>query len=145
MVQAAIAGNPAFACSRIELDRPAPSYTVDTLEQLAAAGVPSDRLWFVLSAEALAGLPRWREPDRILDVARIAVVPRAGSETLDGTWVTRQFPGREDRFAFLPGPLLPISGSVIRRRAAANRSVRYLVPDAVASYIADHRLYREPA
>ena len=78
-------------------------------------------------------------------MARLAVVPRAGFERLDPAWVARHFPGREDRFAFLPGPLLPISGSVVRRRAAAGRSVRYLVPDAVARYITQHRLYREPA
>jgi nicotinate-nucleotide adenylyltransferase len=59
--------------------------------------------------------------------------------------VTDHFPGLEDRVRFLPGPLLPISGSVVRRRAAAGRSVRYLVPDPVAHYIAEHRLYTEPA
>jgi nicotinate-nucleotide adenylyltransferase len=143
MVEAAIAGNPGFGCSRIELERPGPSYTVDTLEGLSG-GTGPDRLWFILSAEALAGFPRWREPGRILDLARLAVVPRGGHEALDERWVAACFPGREDRFRFLSGPLLPISGSVVRRRAAAGRSVRYLVPDAVAAYIADHRLYTDP-
>lgn len=64
---------------------------------------------------------------------------------LDRAWVAERFPGREDRVTFLPGPLLPISGSVVRRRAAVGRSVRYLVPDAVARYIADHQLYTDPA
>jgi len=73
------------------------------------------------------------------------VVPRGGCETLGDPWVRDQFPGREDRFRFLSGPLLPISGSVVRRRAAAGCSVRYLVPDAVARYIADHSLYSAPA
>ena len=72
-------------------------------------------------------------------------MPRGGHEALDAAWVREHFPGREDRIAFLPGPLLPISGSVVRRRAAAGRSVRYLVPDAVARYIADHALYTEPS
>ena len=75
----------------------------------------------------------------------MAVVPRGGFEPIGETWVRAQFPGREDRFAFLPGPLLPISGSVVRRRAAAGRSVRYLVPEAVAAYIARNRLYAELA
>jgi nicotinate-nucleotide adenylyltransferase len=145
MVEAAIAGNPSFSSTPIEIDRPGPSYTVDTLEALAADDVQPDRLWLVLSSEALAGLPRWRDPGRILDLARLAVVPRAGFDPLGDAWVASQFPGREDRFTMLSGPLLPISGSVIRRRAAAGRSVRYLVPDAVARYIAEHRLYREPA
>jgi nicotinate-nucleotide adenylyltransferase len=143
MVEAAIAGNPAFEASRVELDRPGPSYTVETLEAASAAG--DTDAWLIVSSEALAGLPRWRAPDRILDIARLAVVPRGGFEPIDETWVQAQFPGREDRFAFLPGPLLPISGSVVRRRAAAGRSVRYLVPEAVAAYIARNRLYAEPA
>jgi nicotinate-nucleotide adenylyltransferase len=143
MVEAAIAGNPAFEASRVELDRPGPSYTVETLEATAAAGDAD--AWLIVSSEALAGFPRWREPDRILELARLAVVPRGGFEPLGEAWVGSQFPGREDRFAFLPGPLLPISGSVVRRRAAAGRSVRYLVPEAVAAYIARNRLYAEPA
>ena len=145
MVEAAIAGNPSFTCTRLEIERPGPSYTVDTLERIAGRGHAPDRLWFILSAEALAGFPGWREPGRILDLARLAVVPRGGHEALDESWVREHFPGREDRFRFLSGPLLPISGSVIRRRAAAGRSVRYLVPDAVARYIAQHRIYADPA
>ena len=145
MVEAAIEGNPWFSCTRLELDRPGPSYTVDTLDALAAQGTGPDALWFVLSSEALAGLPRWRDPGRILDLARIAVVPREGHDPLGPGWASEAFPGREDRFTFLPGPLLPISGSVVRRRAAAGRSVRYLVPDAVAQYIKMYALYSTPA
>jgi nicotinate-nucleotide adenylyltransferase len=143
MVELAIAGNPAFEASRLELDRGGTSYTVDTLLALSELGA-SD-LWFILSAEALAEFPDWRQPARILELCRLAVVPRAGHERLDAAWLAASFPGREDRVAFLSGPLLPISGSVVRRRAAAGRSVRYLVPDAVASYIADHALYAPPA
>ena len=69
------------------------------------------------------------------------MVPRAGFDDLGPAWLEARYPGAADRVRFLPGPLLPISGSVVRRRAAAGRSVRYLVPDAVAAYIAQHRLY----
>ena len=143
MVELAIAGNPAFAVSRIEVERGGASYSVDTLEALRSEGV--EQPWFILSAEALAGFPAWREPDRILSLCRLAVVPRGGYDPLDRAWVAERFPGREDRVTFLTGPLLPISGSVVRRRAAVGRSVRYLVPDAVARYIADHHLYSDPA
>jgi len=143
MVELAIAGNPAFAVSRIEVERGGASYSLDTLEALRSAGV--EQPWFILSTEALAGFPAWREPDRILDLCRLAVVPRGGYDPLDRAWVAERFPGREDRVTFLPGPLLPISGSVVRRRAAVGRSVRYLVPDAVARYIADHQLYTDTA
>ena len=144
MVELAIAGNPAFAVDRIELDRPGPSYAVDTLELLVAreraAGRDSD-ITFVLSAEAFRELPSWRSPERLFDMCRFAVVPRAGTETPDAAWVEARFPGRSDRVTFIAGPLLGVSSSEIRARARSGRSIRYLVPDAVAGYIADHGLY----
>ena len=144
MVELAIAGNPAFATERLELDRPGPSYAVDTLEALAdrerAAG-RDPNLTFILSAEAFRELPTWRSPDRLLDLCRFAVVPRAGTETPDRAWVEERFPGRSDRVTFLAGPLLSVSSTEVRARIQAGRSVRYLVPDAVGRYIADHGLY----
>lgn len=139
MVRLAIAGNPAFEVSELEVERGGSSYTVDTLEALRDRGLADP--WLIMSSEALAGLPAWREPARILGLARLAVVPRGGFDPLGPDWVEARFPGLAERVRFLAGPLLPISGSVVRRRAAAGRSVRYLVPDAVAAYIADHRLY----
>ncbi len=142
MLEAAVADNPAFAVSRIELDRSGPSYTVDTLAAFAAdPGQDGADLWFILSAEALAGFPTWREPERILDLACVAVVPRAGRPTIDPSWAER-FPGREHRFRWLDGPAIEVSASDIRARAAAGRSVRYLVPAPVEAYIAHHSLYR---
>lgn len=139
MVRLAVAGNPAFEVSDAEIARGGTSYTVDTLAALREEGLVEP--WLILSSEALALLPSWREPRRILDLARLAVVPRGGYAALGPAWVEMAFPGAVDRVTFLPGPLLPISGSVVRRRASAGRSVRYLVPDAVAAYIADHQLY----
>jgi nicotinate-nucleotide adenylyltransferase len=139
MVRLAVAGNPAFEASELEVARGGASYTVDTLEAVLAAGLVDP--WLILSSEALAGLPTWRDPVRILGLARVAVVPRGGFDPLGPEWVEARFPGAAARVRFLAGPLLPISGSVVRRRAAAGRSVRYLVPDAVAAYIAYHRLY----
>ncbi len=140
MVRLAVAGNATFEVSDAEIARGGASYTVDTLGDLRDAGLADP--WFILSSEALAGFTAWREPERVLELARLAVVPRAGFAPLDAAWVDARFPGCAGRVAFLDGPLLPISGSVVRRRAAAGRSVRYLVPDAVAAWIADHRLYQ---
>jgi nicotinate-nucleotide adenylyltransferase len=142
MVRLATAGNPSFAVSDTEMVRGGASYTVDTLEALRAEGLVEP--WLIMSAETLAAFAVWRSPERILDLARLAVVPRAGHEILDTAWLEARFAGRGNRAVFLPGPLLPISGSVVRRRAAVGRSVRYLVPDAVAAYIAQHRLYTGP-
>ncbi len=144
MVTAAIAGNPGFVLSRLEVDRDGPSYAVDTLETLAARARAAGRepdLTFILSAEAYAGLPTWHRPGRILELCRLAVMPRPGAPVADPAEMGRQVPGAEARTLVLDGPLLAVSGSVIRARVAAGRSIRYLVPDAVAAYIGDHGLY----
>lgn len=138
MVQAAIAGNSAFELSRIEVDRPGPSYTVDTVEQLAA----SFAVTVILSVETFHELPTWHEPDRLFAAARVAVVPREGYAAPDPAWLARTFPGREDRVTYVEAPHLGVSSTGIRARVAAGRTIRYLVPAAVASYIDAHALYR---
>lgn len=141
MLELAIADNPAFEASRIELDRSGPSYTVDTLETLVAE--PADPV-LIMSAEAFRDLRTWRRPERILELARIAVVPRDGFPDANRAFLAEHFPGFEDRATFLAGPRLRLSASELRDRAANRRSLRYLVPDAVAAYIGDHALYSDP-
>ena len=143
MVSLAIEGRPGFALSRIELERPGPSYAVDTLADLASQSRADGRPepWFVLSAEVLDDFHTWRQPERVLDLCRIAVAPRPGAEPLDRSWVTQHYPGREDRFAFLPGPELDIAATDIRERVARGEPIDTLVPDSVASYIAAQGLY----
>ena len=140
MVELAISGNAAFELSRIEADRAGPSYTVDTLEALAADG---DRLTVILSAETFAELPTWHEPWRLFDAARVAVAPRWGYPAPDPGWLAATFPGREDRVSYLEGPRLGVSSTALRARVAAGRSIRYLVPEPVAAYIAAKNLYTE--
>ena len=143
MVRLAIAECPGFAISRIELDRPGPSYTVDTLELIAGEGAAGGRPdpWLILSSEALLGFPMWREPDRILALARVAVAPRPGSVPADRSWLEERFPGRFDRFASLPGPHLTVSATEIRRRVGQGLTIDGLVPPAVERYIMEHDLY----
>lgn len=144
MVELAISGNPGFTVSRVELDRTGPSYAVDTLAELAARADADgrERPVFILSVEALWGFPTWREPRRILELCRIAVVPRRGTPAPDAAWLSRELPGLEDRFVFLDGPHLGHSATDIRTRVAAGRSIRYLVVPAVEAYIREHQLYR---
>ena len=141
MVQLAIADNPAFELSMVEVQREGPSYTVDTLETLARAN-PGAQLHLILSAETFAELPTWHEPERLFEAARMAVVPREGYPAPDPAWLARAFPGREDRVEYLRGPRFELSSTALRARVAAGRSIRYLVPAAVEAYIADHDLYR---
>jgi nicotinate-nucleotide adenylyltransferase len=147
MVELAIAGNARFAVDRLELERAGPSYTVETLEALHAsrsAGGDTPHLTLVLSAEAFLGLTTWREPRRVLELARVAVAPRDGYPLAGPAFMDEHFPDLAGRVVFLDGPRMRLSSSELRRRAAAGRSLRYLVPDAVAAYIDDHALYRNP-
>jgi len=151
LVERAIADNPGFAASRLEIDRPGPTYTAETLAEIAAAERAAGRdpdLWFILSAEALAGLSTWRDPERVLAIARLAVVPRAeDAEDLAAAAgrFAADFPEDGDRAVFLPGPRLAVSGTLIRARVAAGRSIRYLVPDTVAAAIREYALYQPTA
>lgn len=138
MVEAAIADNPAFELSRVEVDRPGLSFTVDTVEQLAA----TFEVTVILSAETFHELPTWHEPDRLFAAARVAVVPREGYAAADPAWLASAFPGREDRVTYVEAPHLDVSSTGIRARVAAGRTIRYLVPLAVGSYIDAHGLYR---
>jgi nicotinate-nucleotide adenylyltransferase len=144
MVALAIVEDQRLTLDRIELERPGPSYAVDTVAALAdrcrVQGRPEP--WFVLSAEVLEDFHTWRQPERVLELCRVAVAPRPGAEPLDRGWVTQNYPGREDRFAFLPGPELDIASTVIRARVRAGRSVAELVPAAVLEYIGAHALYQ---
>jgi nicotinate-nucleotide adenylyltransferase len=144
MAALAIAGNPGFRVSRLEVDRPGPSYTLETLIALAEAERHAGRepdLVLILSAETLDDLPGWHEPRRILELARLAVAPRVGHATHDRAWLATHFPGLEDRVTFLQGPRLGVSSTAIRERLFAKRSIRYLVPTPVIEYIEEHGLY----
>jgi nicotinate-nucleotide adenylyltransferase len=148
MVALAIAGNPAFAMSEIELRRGGPSYTADTIGELveeAARQRVAREFYFILSVEALAGLATWYRPSRLLELARLAVVARPGSPLPDATRLAAMVPGGAagvNRVDCVETTPLANSSSDVRSRAAAGRSIRYLVPPAVEAYIRDHRLYR---
>lgn len=141
MVELAIADNQGFELSRIEVDRAGPSFTVDTVEELAA----NADVTVILSAETFRELPTWHEPYRLFAAARVAVVPREGYPAPDPVWLAATFPGREDRVTYLDAPHLGISSTGIRARVAAGRSIRYLVPAAVGAYITTNDLYRRTA
>jgi nicotinate-nucleotide adenylyltransferase len=144
MVELAIAGNPRFRMSRVELERTGPSYSVDTVLELTADGglLAGTEPVLLISSEALHALPSWHQPDRLISLARIGVIPRLGYPAPTLPWIEEQFPGRSDRFIVLAGPWLGHSSSAIRRRSAAGQSIRYLVPGAVRNYVETNRLYR---
>jgi len=140
MVRLAVAANPRFEVSTIEIDRPGPSYTVDTLRRLSDEYADAE-LSFIVGMDSLAELPKWREPAAILRLARIVALYRPGWQ-IDLADLKRALPGSEDRVTVVPMPELDISATELRERVRDGRPIRYLVPDTVDEYIAQHLLYR---
>ena len=137
MARLATASQPRFEAWDTELRRPGPSYTVETVEALLADR-PSDVLVLVVGTDTWPEMTTWREPERLLSLVEVVVVDRPGHPT---PCPTAPFPSaRGVRRA--EGPALPISATAIRERARRGLSVRYLVPDPVADYIAERGLYR---
>jgi len=140
MIELAIADNPQFDVSRIEVDADRPSYSVDTVEQLAHEH-PQVELVVILSSEAASYLPEWSRPQRLLELAHVAVVPRLGYADISREWIEHHYPKQVDRFTFVQTTRLGHSSSDVRVRVAAGMSIRYLVPRPVETYIGEHRLY----
>jgi nicotinate-nucleotide adenylyltransferase len=139
MVRLAIHDNPLFELSRLDLERPGPSYTADLLRSLAA---PDRHLFFMLGADILPELPRWRQPDEILRLARLVVVSRHGSPAADLDALERVLPGARAHIEMVEIPGVAIASRELRQRVAAGLPVRYLTPPLVDQYILDKCLYR---
>ena len=140
MLRVAVGDNPAFAVSTMELDRPGPSYTVDTLDTLGREHGPDTALFFVIGADALAQITAWKDPCRVLGQCTLAVAPRPGHEPRAPVIEGCSAPAR---MTVLEGPAIGISASRVRERAAAGLSLRSWVPPGVDEYIASHGLYRK--
>ena len=135
----AVAGDERFSVSRIEADVPGRSYTVDTLRRLHESR-PEDELTFIMGGDMAHALPTWHEPEAVLSLATLGVAEREGVGRKD---IMERLAGLAgaDRIRFFDMPRLDISSSDIRRRVAAGRPIRYLVPDAVAAFIESEGLY----
>jgi len=148
MVRLATASNDAFAVSTVETDREPPSYTADTLRLLAesevgAADAGDQAIYFVCGADALLDLEHWYRPDEILRLATIAVArrPGCGDDAAQDAAAHRLMQRFGGRVVFFAAPRLDISSTEVRERIAGGQAVRYLVPDPVLAYAAEHDLY----
>jgi nicotinate-nucleotide adenylyltransferase len=135
MTVIATASNPRFWVSRVDIDRPGPTYTIDTIRDIAEQR-PGAELFFITGADALAQILTWKEADEALTLARFIGVTRPGYELSD-----EHLPN--DSVTLLDVPAMAISSSDCRERVAHGRPVWYLVPDGVVQYINKHRLYAE--
>jgi len=127
-----------FAAWDDELRRSGPSYTVETVDAIVRARA-SDTFVLVVGADTWPEIPSWREPERLLSLVEVAVVERPGFRS--GAEAKPPFPSSRG-VRHVSGPGLPLSATAIREQAKAGHSVRFLVPDAVADYIAERGLYR---
>ena len=139
MVELAIAADERFRVSRIELEREGPSYTVDTLRELRERE-PEAELFLILGGDQALALPTWHEPEQVLALATLAVFER-GSSTRNAIGITIGRMVGAERVRFLDMPRIDISSTLVRRRAAAGKPIRYLVPDKVANFIGAQSLY----
>ncbi|MGH9392082.1 MAG: nicotinate-nucleotide adenylyltransferase, partial [Vicinamibacteria bacterium] len=153
MLERALSGEPFFEVSRLELDRGGRSYTIDTLEAFAAESKDS-RFFFVTGTDAFSEIRTWKSWQKLLDSHWFVVHERPGFPIEDVQDVLPEGtdsrvleeselePETEPRVLFLRRPMLQVSSTEIRRSIRENRSIRFLVPDAVAAYIRENRLYR---
>jgi len=139
MTALATAGHPRFAVSDVELRREGPSYTVDTVACLRRES-PDDEVFVIVGSDTFPEMATWKEHDRLMALCTVAVVARPGEGPETAGEAARVEPA--SGVARVEGPGLAISASAIRGRVRQRRSVRYLVPDAVADYIAKRALYR---
>jgi nicotinate-nucleotide adenylyltransferase len=145
MVELAIGADERFRASRIEIEREGPSYTVETLRELRERE-PDAELFLILGGDQALALPTWHEPEQVLDLATLGVFER-GSSTRNAIQITIGRLAGAERVRFLQMPRIDISSTLVRRRAAAGKPIRYLVPDKVANFIGAQSLYgaSEPA
>ncbi|MBN1641508.1 MAG: nicotinate-nucleotide adenylyltransferase [Anaerolineae bacterium] len=141
MVQLAIADNEAFGLSRVDVDRPGPCYTVDTIGLLQSAWGDEVEIYFLIGSDSLADLPVWYQPQRLLRLCTVVAIERPGYPP-DLDRLERRLPGAAAQIVLLRAPTLDISATEIRERVRSGRSIRYLVPDGVAHYIYQRHLYR---
>jgi nicotinate-nucleotide adenylyltransferase len=139
MVRRAIADNPQFKLCTLEVDRPGPSYTVDTLTMLQKQLGSKASLFFILGRDTLAELPLWKEPQEVMQLCKLVVPPRIGSRDL--RHLGKAIPGLLDKVIQLDMPVIGISSSEIRQRLAQRLPIRYLVPPGVEEYITEQRIY----
>jgi nicotinate-nucleotide adenylyltransferase len=141
MCRAAVADHPALEVSLAEIDRAGPSFTVDTLNALHEQA-PDDELTWIVGGDMAYALPTWRDPEKVLSLASLGVAEREGVRRHDIVERLSVVPGAAERVKFFDMPRIDLSSSLLRRRVAAGRTVRYLVPDPVRAIIDREALYR---
>ncbi len=141
MLKLALASNPHFLISQVDLERPGPCYTADTLALLQEKWGPEAELYFIIGADSLLEMHTWYHPERIIELARLIVAPRLG-RSFHLAQLEKSLPGLSRRVLTIQTPLLEISSTDLRRRVREGKSIKYYLPEEVEAYIFEHGLYR---
>lgn len=141
MVELSVQGEPMFELSRLEVDRPGPHFSVDTLAELARTQPNSERA-YVMGKDSLRDLPKWHAPEQFVELTDAIVVLNRTDVEANIEELDNKLPGLAAKLRYLDVPLVDVASRDIRQRVAAGRAFRYLVPHMVAEYIEKHRLYQ---
>ena len=141
IVSLAIASNPHFEISRVDVDRPGPSYTVDTISILRKQWGQETEVYFIMGLDSLVELPTWHHPQRLIQLCRLLAVKRPGFET-DMSELEASVPGISSRVEIIDMPEVDISSSDLQQRVRDGLPIKYQVPEEVERYIMEHGLYR---
>jgi nicotinate-nucleotide adenylyltransferase len=144
MVRLVVASNSHFKVSAMEIERPGLSYSIDTILELKAKLGAQAEIYFIVGPDALAELPKWKEPARLVEICQVVGIGRPVHEQVDLRKLESSIPGASQRIMLVDVPQIDISSTDIRRRVARGLSIRYLVPEAVEKYIEEHKLYVSP-
>lgn len=141
LLERTVALEPAFEISSVEIDRPAPQYTVDTLRLIKEQYLPAT-LIYLIGGDAIAELPRWHRPHELVAIADEIGVMRRPADELDLNYLLETFPELSAKIRFVNAPLLEISSTDIRRRIRERKPYRFFLPEQVAEVIEREGFYR---
>jgi nicotinate-nucleotide adenylyltransferase len=140
MLELALADAPDFELSRVDIDRPAPYYTVDTV-RLIAAQYPEAAITYLMGGDSLRDLPLWHDPAGFVAACDSIGVLRRPEDAVDLEGLEKRLPGLTQKVRFMHAPLLDIAARDIRERVASGRPYRYYLPEKVYAYIVENKLY----
>ena len=144
MVRLGVASNPHFEISLVDVDRPGPSFTVDTISMLQEQWGPGTELFFVMGLDSLVEVPTWHQPERLIRLCHLVAVSRPRFE-VDMRQLEASVPGISSRVEIIDMPEVDISSSDLQRRVKEGLPIKYQVPEEVERYIIEHRLYEQSA
>lgn len=140
MVELALASNPFFEVSRIDIDRPGPSYSVDTISLLQKQLGPNAEIYFIMGFDSLLELPKWKDPQRLIQLCRLVAVNRPHYHG-DLKQLEKAIPGLSQRTEIINMPAVDISSSDLQERVKKELPIKYQVPPPVEDYIYSQGLY----